>query len=49
MAKRCRGTGVEDFQYADEKKSWKGRRINFRYRWENMFEIITGEASKVIK
>ena len=46
MRNRVRGPAVEGGQDLDEENNWKRKWIIIRYGWENMLEILPGEASK---
>ena len=46
MAKIAIVMAVEVGQDVYEERNWERNFIVFRYRWENMLEIIIGEASK---
>ena len=46
MEKIDRGMVVKDNQYEIEETYWKIKIFIIRHRWENMLEIIIGEASK---
>ena len=48
MENISRGTAVKGVQSTDEETNRKIK-IIIGYRWENMFEILTGEASNGYK
>ena len=49
MTNIARGISFERGHDADEENNQKGKIIIIINRWENMFEILNSEASKVIK